>query len=104
MKHAKKQSLIYDPQISDKEMLRILQERGKAGVKIRAIGKISGRTSIKTHKLSRMRLHTRTIIRDGHQAFVDSQSLRPAELDSRREVGLIVREAKLEKNTRHVRV
>ena len=40
-----------------------------------------------------MRLHTRTIIRDGRQAFVGSQSLRKLELDSRREVGLIVRQA-----------
>ena len=39
-----------------------------------------------------MRLHTRTIIRDRHQAFVGSQSLRKLELDSRREVGLIVRD------------
>jgi hypothetical protein len=42
-----------------------------------------------------MRLHTRTIIRDGRQAFVGSQSLRPAELDSRRELGLIVRDPKI---------
>jgi phosphatidylserine/phosphatidylglycerophosphate/cardiolipin synthase-like enzyme len=44
-----------------------------------------------------MRLHTRTIIRDGRQAFVGSQSLRPAELDSRRELGLMVRDAKIVK-------
>ena len=45
-------------------------------------------------KLAGMRLHTRTIIRDRRQAFVGSQSLRAAELDSRREVGLIVQDAK----------
>src|SRR4029077_10054007 len=56
-------------------------------------GRISGRASLTVRKMTRMRLHTRTIIRDGHQAFVGSQSLRPAELDSRREVGLIVRES-----------
>jgi hypothetical protein len=44
-----------------------------------------------------MRLHTRTIIRDGRQAFVGSQSLRPAELDARRELGLIVRDPKIVK-------
>jgi len=44
--------------------------------------------------VKKMRLHTRTIIRDGRQAFVGSQSLRAAELDSRREVGLIIREPK----------
>ena len=31
LKRAKKQLLIYDPKISDKEMLRILQERGESG-------------------------------------------------------------------------
>ena len=44
-------------------------------------------------KLGAIRLHTRTIVRDRRQAFVGSQSLRSAELDSRREVGLIVTDA-----------
>ena len=39
-----------------------------------------------------MRLHTRTIIRDGKHAFVGSQSLRALELDARREVGIIFRD------------
>ena len=86
--------LIYDPKISDKEMLRILQERAKAGVEIKVIGQVAGSRSFEVQKLAGMRLHTRTIIRDGRQAFVGSQSLRAAELDSRREVGLIVRDPK----------
>ena len=97
LERAKKQLLIYDPQISDEEMMDVLQQRAKAGVEIRIIGKISGRSDVKARKMTRMRLHTRTIIRDGHQAFVGSQSLRPAELDSRREVGLIVHEPKVVK-------
>ena len=88
LKRAKKQLLLYDPQISDKEMIRILQDRAKAGVDVRIIGKLTGRSALTVHKLTRMRLHTRTIIRDGRQAFVGSQSLRPAELDARREAGL----------------
>ena len=43
LKRAKTQLLIYDPKISDKEMLRILQERAKAGVEIRVIGSVAGR-------------------------------------------------------------
>jgi len=97
LKRAKKQLLIYDPQISDTEMIRILQERAKADVEIRVIGKISGRSGVAVRKLTRMGLHTRTIIRDGRQAFVGSQSLRAAELDSRRELGLMVREMKVVK-------
>jgi phosphatidylserine/phosphatidylglycerophosphate/cardiolipin synthase-like enzyme len=93
LERAKKQLLIYDPQISDKEMISVLQAQAKAGVEIRVIGKIkSGAVTVR--KLKKMRLHTRTIIRDGRQAFVGSQSLRAAELDSRREVGLIIREPK----------
>ena len=42
-----------------------------------------------------MRLHTRSIIRDGTWAFVGSQSLRALELDSRREVGIIFRDPKV---------
>lgn len=95
LRRAKKQLLIYDPQISDKEMISILAGRAKAGVEVRVIGKITGTAEVQVRKLARMRLHTRTIIRDRRQAFVGSQSLRPAELDSRREVGLIVRESKV---------
>ena len=94
LKRAKKQLLIYDPKISDKEMLRILQERAKAGVEIKVIGSVAGRVPFEAQKLGGTRLHTRTIIRDRRQAFVGSQSLRAAELDARREVGLIVRDAR----------
>ena len=98
LKRARTQLLIYDPMISDKEMLRILQERAKAGVEVKVIGKVSGRTSFETAKLAGIRLHTRTIIRDRRQAFVGSQSLRTAELDSRREVGLIIQDPKAVKH------
>jgi hypothetical protein len=94
LKRAKTQLLIYDPKISDKGMLRVLQERAKAGVEIKVIGSVAGRTELDAQKLAGIRLHTRTIIRDRRQAFIGSQSLRPAELDSRRELGLIVRDAK----------
>jgi phosphatidylserine/phosphatidylglycerophosphate/cardiolipin synthase-like enzyme len=45
--------------------------------------------------LTRLRLHTRTIVRDGADVFVGSQSLRRAELDKRREIGLIFRDSKI---------
>jgi phosphatidylserine/phosphatidylglycerophosphate/cardiolipin synthase-like enzyme len=93
LKRAKTQLLIYDPNISDKEMLRALQERAKAGVEVRIIGKVAGGYKFDSQKLSGRRLHTRTIIRDKRQAFVGSQSLRPPELDSRRELGLIIRDS-----------
>ena len=93
---AKKELLIYDPKIADEEMLRALSERLKAGVEIKVIGSVSkqGR-GLDVRNLAKIRLHTRTIIRDRRQAFLGSQSLRTAELDSRREVGVIVREPKV---------
>jgi phosphatidylserine/phosphatidylglycerophosphate/cardiolipin synthase-like enzyme len=95
LKSATKELLIYDPDISDKEMLRILQERSKAGVEVKIIGRVSKKNSFQVGRLTRMRLHTRTIINDRQRGFVGSQSLRPAELDSRRELGLIVRDRKV---------
>jgi cardiolipin synthase A/B len=96
IRKAKKELLIYDPKIADTEMLRALSERAKAGVEIKVIGRVGKRSpAMQVQNLVRLRLHTRTIIRDRRQAFVGSQSLRQAELDSRREVGVIVREPKV---------
>ena len=61
-----------------------------------ALGSIAAKSAnLRVTPLTSMRLQTRTIIRDGLQAFVGSQSLRQPELDSRREIGLIVRDAKV---------
>jgi cardiolipin synthase A/B len=95
LRRAKKQLLIYDPEISDKEMMKILQERAKAGVEVRIIGHSAKRLNLQVAKLMKIRLHTRTILSDGTKAFIGSQSLRPAELDSRRELGLIIRDSKI---------
>jgi cardiolipin synthase A/B len=96
LKGAKKELLIYDPEISDPTMLRLLDARAQAGVDIKVIGRLShAAPKLAVRKLSIMRLHTRTIIRDGRQAFVGSQSLREMELGSRREVGIIFRDKKI---------
>jgi phosphatidylserine/phosphatidylglycerophosphate/cardiolipin synthase-like enzyme len=93
IRKAKKELLIYDPKIADAEMLRALGERMKAGVKVKVIGRIGKRNpGLEVRNLVKPRLHTRTIVLDRRQAFVGSQSLRQAELDARREVGVIVRE------------
>jgi cardiolipin synthase A/B len=93
---AKKELLIYDPKVADPGILRALGSRLEKGVKIRVIGAVGRKShSLNVRPLSGLRLHTRTIIRDGREAFVGSQSLRVAELDSRREVGIIVRESKI---------
>lgn len=93
LKGAKKSLLIYDPKVGDPEMLKILEARAKAGVEIRVIGKAS-HCSLPARELT-FRLHARTIIRDGREVFVGSQSLRKLELDSRREIGIIFRDSKV---------
>jgi cardiolipin synthase A/B len=97
IKGAKKELLIYDPKISDKPMLRLLQERKRAGVDIRVLGCVSG-DRLPGCELKRMRLHTRTIVRDRSQAFLGSQSLRHLELDGRREIGVIFRDTSIVKD------
>jgi phosphatidylserine/phosphatidylglycerophosphate/cardiolipin synthase-like enzyme len=87
--------LIYDPETSDPQMIRLLERRARAGVDIRIIGKLGGKpTALPSARTLQIRLHTRTIVRDGTWAFVGSQSLRALELDARREVGIIFRDPK----------
>ena len=93
LKGAKKALVIYDPKVSDPEMIGILEERSRAGVDIKIIGRMPRRIAgVSVAKLAQMRLHARTMVRDGNLAFVGSQSLRAAELDARREVGVIFRD------------
>ena len=87
---ARKQLLIYDPQVSDDAMLRLLSERIEAGVDVRVIGKVESKWNVTCEKYPGKRLHIRAIVRDGKRAFVGSQSLRRLELEGRREVGVIV--------------
>ncbi len=95
IKRAKKQLLIYDPKVADLQMIRLINQRMKAGVDVRIIGKMGKRGGgMRVQKLPGMRLHVRAMIRDGDAAFVGSQSLRALELDGRREVGLIVKDSK----------
>jgi phosphatidylserine/phosphatidylglycerophosphate/cardiolipin synthase-like enzyme len=91
IKGARKQILIYDPEVSDPAMLRLLAERAQKGIDVRIIGKVGGKkSSLAWERYPGRRLHVRAIIRDGHKAFFGSQSLRRLELDTRREVGVIV--------------
>jgi phosphatidylserine/phosphatidylglycerophosphate/cardiolipin synthase-like enzyme len=96
VRSAKKELLIYDAQVSDNLVQRILAERVKQGVKIRIIGRLeSPLDGVKVRKLSDLRLHVRAIVRDGEAAFIGSQSLRKLELDGRREVGVVVNDGRI---------
>jgi cardiolipin synthase len=96
LQSAKKELLIYDMKIADRAMTRLLEERAKAGVEVRIIGKLTRPTSgLTVRRLNSMRLHTRTVVRDRNQMFIGSQSLRELELDARREIGIIVPDKKV---------
>lgn len=91
---AKKELLIYDVRITDPEMIRLLEERAKDGVEVRVIGKMARHNSqVSLRKLAKLRLHTRSIVRDRKEAFLGSQSLLELELDARREIGVIFDES-----------
>jgi len=94
IKGAKRQLLIYDAQISDNGIQKVLQERARAGVDIRVIGSLEkSLKDVKVRRLAGLRLHVRAIVRDGREAFIGSQSLRRLELEGRREVGVIIQNA-----------
>lgn len=87
---AEKQLLIYDDKLSDTRMIEHLEDRAKAGVDVKVIGKMRGSVKgVEVREASPIRLHAQAIIRDGNEVFFGSQSLRKVELDQRREVGLI---------------
>lgn len=97
IKRARKTLVIWDPKLTDPQMLRLLAQRAKAGVDIRIIGKVAKRAANLRVQKSPIRLHVRAAVRDCTEAFVGSQSLRALELDGRREVGLMSRDPKIVK-------
>ena len=103
IRQAKKQLLIYDVQVSDNLIHRVLLDRIRAGVEVRVIGKIEKISGgVECRKLLDLRLHVRAIVRDGNACFVGSQSLRKLELDGRREVGLIITDSRIAKKVQAV--
>ncbi len=100
---AKKELLIYDMKISDRQMLKLLQDRVKTGVDVRILGKVGKKgEGLKAERMPGMRLHLRAMLRDGSGLFLGSMSLRAVELDKRREVGVIVKERAAAKQFREI--
>ena len=103
IKSAKKELLIYDNKISDRQMIKLLQDRVKAGVDVRIIGKVSKKgQGLRAEKMPGARLHLRAMLRDGEEMFLGSMSLRGVELDKRREVAVIVKQRDAAKHFREV--
>ena len=87
---ASRQLLIYDPKVSDRPMIKLLVDRAREGVDVRIIGRLTRRAEGVLVRDPAVHLHSRTIVRDGQEMFIGSQSLSADELDARREVGIIV--------------
>jgi cardiolipin synthase len=103
IKGASKELLIYDMEISDAQMIKLLQERHKAGVDVRIIGKVTQKKDgLKDDRMPGLRLHLRAMLRDGQELFLGSMSLRGIELDKRREVGIIVKDRATAKQFRDI--
>jgi phosphatidylserine/phosphatidylglycerophosphate/cardiolipin synthase-like enzyme len=102
---AKRSLDIYDPQVTDDAMIRLLKHRVAQGVKVRIIGKLEKKwrgPEFDARSFPGKRLHVRAIIRDGRRVFIGSQSLRKLELDERREVGLFVRDRAVVKRVQKI--
>ena len=88
---ARKSLSIYDSRLEDRELSTLLLQKAAAGVEVRIIGKAPRvAKEIPVRPSKPLKLHVRAIVRDNTRAFVGSQSMRPLELDRRREVGLII--------------
>ena len=98
VKRSRKTLVIWDPKLSDPQMIRLLTQRARTGVDIRVIGKVAKRAagSLQVQKPP-LRLHVRAAVRDASEAFIGSQSFRALELDGRREVGILTKDAKIVK-------
>jgi phosphatidylserine/phosphatidylglycerophosphate/cardiolipin synthase-like enzyme len=95
LRRARRRLDIYDPQVSDDQMLELLKQKAERGVEIRILGELEKKwqgAGFDAREFPGKRLHVRAIVRDGRRAFIGSQSLRKLELDERREVGLIIRD------------
>jgi len=100
---ARRELLIYDPRLSDEAIHQLLTERASAGLDVRIIGKTPRlESTLKIEKYPGRRLHVRAIVRDGRHAFVGSQSLGRVELDDRRELGVIVSDARVVRELRSI--
>ena len=88
---ARSRLLIYDSRLTDNLMQKAIERQALAGVAVRVIGSVEKRLdNVEVRSCPGDRLHVRAIVQDDARAFIGSQSLRRAELERRREIGVIV--------------
>jgi phosphatidylserine/phosphatidylglycerophosphate/cardiolipin synthase-like enzyme len=88
---ARDRLLIYDPRVSDRLMLNAIKQRASAGIDVRVISKVAKKLDgVQVAAYPGERMHLRAIVQDSRRVFIGSQGLKRAELDRRREIGVIV--------------
>ncbi len=102
IKGAKKRLLMYEMKISDRDFLKLLNKKISDGVEVRILSRSSAKNSSIPVRRLPSRLHLRAILRDSKEAFLGSQSLSRLELEARREIGVIFRDAKVVKQMEEV--
>jgi cardiolipin synthase A/B len=96
IRRARRRLLVYDDDVNDAAMIRLLSERAEAGVDVRIIGRVARKgRRLPVARYPGAHLHVRAIVQDSQCVFVGSQGLRTLELDRRREVGVIVKDDKV---------
>jgi hypothetical protein len=80
IKRTRKQLLIYDPKVADLQMIRLINQRMKAGVDVRIIGKVGKRagSGLRVQKMPSYRLGARWTPRggSGREGAQDGQATR----------------------------
>jgi cardiolipin synthase A/B len=88
---AGEQLLIYDSRLTDNLMQKAIERKALAGISVRVIGKVEKKLrNVGVQCSGTERMHVRAIVQDQRRVFIGSQSLRRAELERRREIGIIV--------------
>ena len=90
---------IMDAKLRDKDIINLLMQKSAAGCDVKIISRrisLNGAAAnLQVKRLSRYKLHAKTIVIDGNRFFIGSQNLRKANLDSRREAGIMVEDPAL---------
>ncbi|HKO19952.1 MAG TPA: phospholipase D-like domain-containing protein [Acidobacteriaceae bacterium] len=99
---AKKQLLLYEMKISDRDFVKLLNKKISQGVEVRILSRASAKGGTIPVRRMTQRLHLRAMMRDGEEGFIGSQSLRKLELEARREIGVIFKDKKIVKEMEEV--
>ncbi len=88
--------LIYDSRVADARMQRAIEKQARRGVEVRVIGKVErDLDEVRVLESRAERLHVRAIVQDDERVYIGSGGLRRAELERRREVGVILDDSKV---------